>query len=327
MKFSDVSSIWLSRHTADLSYVYATEITHIVERLNCYLGNMDISNIKPLHIEQIIFEYFTRNLYTHKPSSKRTLKMILQTARSIFDYAIDNDFVFRNPACRVKIPKRAVTVERRALIDNEQKLILMTDDKAKTAAWIMMFCGLRRGEIIPLDWNSIDFQTRTLTIDKSVSQISSNVFIIKNGTKNGKSRIVTVPRFVIEHLEEVKKRNKSQFVISQSSGAMHTPSSFRSMWKTYEFSLNYTAYARQGGIRNKYDPQGIPQIIEHITPHMLRHTYATLLYTAGVDMKTAQQLLGHSSEEITLKIYTHLQEEKRKFSIEQFENFVENKFL
>ena len=58
------------------------------------------------------------------------------------------------------------------------------------------------------------------------------------------------------------------------------------------------------------------QKIENITAHMLRHTYATILYDAGVDIKTAQRYLGHADVQTTLKIYTHLSETKQAQSLD-----------
>ena len=55
---------------------------------------------------------------------------------------------------------------------------------------------------------------------------------------------------------------------------------------------------------------------------MLRHTYATMLYFSGVDLLTAQKLLGHADVTTTLKIYTHLQEKTEKISIEKFDTFI-----
>ena len=57
------------------------------------------------------------------------------------------------------------------------------------------------------------------------------------------------------------------------------------------------------------------QKIENITPHMLRHAYATILYDVGVDIKTAQRYLGHADVQTTLKIYTHLSETKQAQSL------------
>ena len=71
-------------------------------------------------------------------------------------------------------------------------------------------------------------------------------------------------------------------------------------------------------------PSGIPQVLERFTAHQLRHTYATLLYISGVDVLTASELLGHSNIEITLKIYTHLDEQFRELNISKFDNYIQS---
>lgn len=65
-------------------------------------------------------------------------------------------------------------------------------------------------------------------------------------------------------------------------------------------------------------------VIAAFTPHQLRHTYATLLYISGVDVKTASQLLGHSNITITLDIYTHLDKQFQKLNIQKFDNYIKS---
>ena len=62
--------------------------------------------------------------------------------------------------------------------------------------------------------------------------------------------------------------------------------------------------------------------IDKITPHRLRHTYATLLYSSGVDLLTAKELLGHSDVSTTLKIYTHLEKTVINISIKKLEIYI-----
>ena len=88
------------------------------------------------------------------------------------------------------------------------------------------------------------------------------------------------------------------------------------MFESYISDLN----ALNGKI-SKYDPN-FKQMLDKITPHMLRHTYASMLYFSGVEVLTAQKLLGHADLSTTLKIYTHLQEQTEKLSIEKFDTFV-----
>ena len=77
--------------------------------------------------------------------------------------------------------------------------------------------------------------------------------------------------------------------------------------------------------RSKFHPDGVPKKIK-ITAHMLRHTYATMLYTSGVDVKTAAKLLGHSDKQTTIQIYTHLEDSKKIYSISKFEKYIEKNF-
>ena len=103
---------------------------------------------------------------------------------------------------------------------------------------------------------------------------------------------------------------------------MHTPSSWRKLWDSYNNNLShlYASFVQAG--KSKYDPKGIKKKVDRITPHYFRHTFATLLYTSGVDPLTAQKLLGHSHISTTLAIYTHLENEKVVVSVEKYEIYI-----
>lgn len=103
----------------------------------------------------------------------------------------------------------------------------------------------------------------------------------------------------------MNNKQKTDFVITKSDGiSMHTRSSWECMWKSYikKLDMNFTA-------------------------HQLRHTYATMLYSSGVDVKSASELLGHSNIEITMNIYTHLMNETKIISISKYDQFLMQKFI
>ena len=115
------------------------------------------------------------------------------------------------------------------------------------------------------------------------------------------------------------------YVCVNAGGKMHTESSFKKMWQSYLLDLN-VKYGYENNDVSKYDPKGLPMRIERITPHYLRHTYATLLYLQGVDLETAKQYLGHSDIQVTSNIYTDLKNNQRFNLSESYKALLQNEY-
>ena len=105
-------------------------------------------------------------------------------------------------------------------------------------------------------------------------------------------------------------RKKRGLVCPDMNGNLMSGVSQKNAWKSFLNHLNECAGGRKGSRSRK------PVIvIDKITPHMLRHTYATMSFDAGVDVKSVQKFLGHSDIEVTLEIYTHLSKFKEEQAI------------
>ena len=234
----------------------------------------------------------------------------------------NTDGYTKNPARKTKLPTTAPKETRRALTAKEIEWVINTEHRGRLPAIIMTFCGLRAGELIPLEWNDIDFDGCSMYIGKSVKKIDNNTYEIKYATKNGKTRTIPIPPNVMEELKKYRDTSPTSFICSQTDGSMHTPSSWRKLWDSYNNNLShlYASFVQAG--KSKYDPKGIKKKVDRITPHYFRHTFATLLYTSGVDPLTAQKLLGHSHISTTLAIYTHLENEKVVVSVEKYEIYI-----
>ena len=153
----------------------------------------------------------------------------------------------------------------------------------------------------------------------------ANIFIIKSGAKSeAGERTVPIPLDLALFLKKEREKAVSPFITHKLNGEMHTPSSWKAMWNSYQCSLN-AAYGFMEP-RSKYSPYGLPKVKKSFTPHDLRHTYATLLYKSGVDVLTASRLLGHESVVTTLEIYTHLEKSMVKKSIDKFDAYVREIF-
>ena len=304
--FGEWAEVWAERKVVGRSYKYVTSTYNFVHHLE-NISTIPINKVRSMNIEDILIDLAKYNPNTKKPSSEKLLKNIRQTATAIFTFAINNcDNLYRNPAKTADIPANATKKERTHISLDEQTLVIDTPHRARLSAMIMLLCGLRAGELIALEWKNIDFDNRVIHVCQSTYNINSNKLGIKPKTKNGKSRNVTIPSILYQQLytEYLRKKGKTAFVSTKSNGrSMHTRSSFERMWQSYLKRLEIS-----------------------FTPHQLRHTYATMLYMAGVDVKSASELLGHSSIEITMKIYTHLTEETKIISISKYNQFLDDNF-
>ncbi len=282
------------------------------------LTTIKLPDLRPVHFQQIIDNLSAYNPHTHKPSSSRLLVEIRNLAVQVIEYAIENRATDYNPAKFVKIPSKPPANERRALSKEEQRRIVETPHRAQTAAMIMMFAGLRRGELTALTWNDIDLKNKTITIDKSYNFKTEQVKSPK--TKSG-FRTVIIPDILCEYLKTVKHTNV--LVFPSSGGKIMSSTAWKRLWESYllDLDLKYgTSFKKQ----SKYAPTKHILSIQPFSPHCLRHTYCTLLYESGVDVLVAKELMGHSNVKTTLEIYTHLSKEHQIKDIEKLNVMLSN---
>lgn len=321
--FGDWAERWIRIKATEVSRSQEASYRSTISHINRYISDAAITKIKTIDIQEIINDLSECNPNTHKPASRRTLEIVKNTLSQVFRLAIENRVLDYNPAMALKIPKNAPAEKRRALTSEEQNWILNTEHRAKRSAMIMMYAGLRRGELIPLTWNDIDMDNRTINVNKSVELVGDK-FEIKRGTKTEAGvRVVDIPQRLAEFL--ISEKRESIYVCTNAKGGFHTNSSWRRMWESYLAELNikygnFSPFEKQP--KSKFDPVGIPFVIPNITPHWLRHTFATMLYFAGVDILTAKEQLGHSNIKTTLEIYTHLDKQHKRKSMNKLDDFL-----
>lgn len=314
---------WIKYKCIGLSRDYKIAIQSQVGYLINYLGSMAVATIKPFDIDYVIAEIADCNPYTKKPTAKKTLRDLRNTARNIFDFVSENiDGYTKNPARKTKLPINAPKDTRRALTPKEIEWVIKTEHRGRIAAIIMTFCGLRAGELIPLEWNDIDFEKSLLYVGRSVKKVAHNTYEVKYATKNGKTRCIPIPPNVLDELKKHKQNSRSSYICCQIDGGMHTPTSWRKLWDSYNNNLSHLYASFVQADKSINDPSGIKKRVDKITPHIFRHTFATMLYTSGVDPLSAQKLLGHSHISTTLAIYTHLEEEKYVVAVQEYEVYI-----
>lgn len=259
-------------------YMYKNAVNnHIIPAI----GDMRLSSLKKNHLQELL-----NNIVTD--GKQRTAEIVRLTLKQIIQTAIEEQYIYVDISNKLSLPQRQ-TKEKRALTDDEVKMISDADlsSKQRTFIDILYYTGMRRGEALALRVSDFDFVNKKVYVNKTVI-FKGNTPFVKDTTKTKAGiREIPMPDMLIKSLKQYlnESSNVSYLFTQITNTNMMTVSSFYNFWR----GIMKTA--------------GLPN---DVTPHILRHTYATKLYYAGVDLKTAQYLLGHSNIKITLEIYTHL---------------------
>lgn len=210
----------------------------------------------------------------------------------------------------------------RAITDHERKLIHDTDHRFRIAAFVMLYAGLRIGEVMALDIDKdIDFDKKVIHVTKSLRwDDGAHPIQVSPKTKAG---FRDVPLFspLANELQ-----GHHGLVISSVKGKPLTHSAFMSVWKSYIKALEETlngGRSRAWYGKLKTDTEDLPPW-KHVTIrcHDLRHSFATYIRSAGVDLKTAMIWMGHDDQSMLLKIYDHPDEDRILREAQNAENFI-----
>ena len=148
-----------------------------------------------------------------------------------------------------------------------------------------------------LTWRDVDTVAKVLTVNKSVYYVGNAAQVKPPKSKAG-NRTVPIPDAILPALRG-HRRGSMLVCPAVKTGGLMSRQAFTSAWRSYQHYLNIAA----GG---KDASRSRPKIaaVEPFTAHQLRHTYATMLYDAGVDILTAQRLLGHADPQTTMRVYS-----------------------
>lgn len=171
-----------------------------------------------------------------------------------------------------------------------------------------LFCtGMRPGEVLALTQSDVDYRNRQISVSKALTWKGGKT--LKAPKSNSGFRTIDVPSWYINEIKEYSQSLNSLYLFSGANGDLISQTTYKTLWHNIYQKINI----QLGGTKDSYysgkmQHQGIHAT--DLTPYVFRHNYATMLYYAGVDLKEAQRLLGHSSIKITLEVYTHLASEK-----------------
>ena len=304
--FREYASEWLAQREArpDIRPRTLSRDKNRVETINLTFGDTPLVEISRADIKGFQAAIMTADENGHaptvsgKPLSGTTAHDTRQTLRQILQEAVLDGVLLSNPTDGVKAPSRD-TKEKEPLTPEQaarfQTLLDYSEPRPTLVAFrLCLFAGLRRGEVLALRWNDFDPIKGEIHVTKS---LCAETLKVKEPKTEAGKRIVPLDPGTISYLKAFENM-QSRKLIALGKNVGDSPICCAPDCD-YIHPENLTR-----SLRDYSKAAGFPVL----TPHVLRHTYCTLLFHAGVDLKTVQYLMGHSDPSVTLKIYTHFVE-------------------
>lgn len=254
------------------------------------IGGMPLSEIKTVHLTRFMGSLQEKGL------SESTRRNIYAVAKAIFQDAVNDGLISRSPMFQVKRP-RMTRKEARFLTTPEVMLVLesLKDSRYLPPITLAALTGMRRGEVLALHWDDIDFEASSLRVRATVSRVQGRLVRTEPKTENSRRSIPLSPSAAEllrqrrlaqsqERLRAGERWTRNDYVFTSESGS---PLDGRNMLRAFQ-----SACERLG--------------IEGAGIHSLRHFAATSLLDSKVPVLVVSRLLGHSSMAITADVYGHV---------------------
>ena len=293
LTFAEVADLWYNEHWETLSpnsqHTYQFPFDEIKEYFKEYY-------IKEL-THKDINGYMLRLPKTY---AKKTCSNRLIIISMICKFAVVNDLIKDNPCSYITVPKGHGSTKRRAPTSDEMKTIRACSDivfqgfPIGVLAVFLLYTGCRKGEALALTHKDVDRKNKKISVSKSIYYESNEPHIKPPKTEAG-NREIFLPDLVAVLLPKGKA---SEYVFS--------PFPERPMKKDF-FGRAWKHWQKESGL--------------DLTAHQLRHGYATLLHEADVDVKDAQDLLGHADASTTQNIYTEVSKTRKTAVTNKLNNY------
>ncbi len=304
--------------------------SHVKIHLKPQLGYIKLQDLKTEHIQKMYNSLFNNG----NGISASTVKHIHVTIKQCLEKAVELNYINKNPSKYCILPKDGKEIKRKVFNSDEILKIMEVLDFSNTYDVLIMLdfvSGLRKGEIIALTWEDIDFDNERLIVNKVFSQIKLRdengddiktddgnrfkyVFITKTPKTTSSNRVIPIPKNIIPILKKHKLKtaeinlkhgipnNENSLVFPSEVGTKLNPENITRRWIS---------------ILNKVG-------VDYLNFHCIRHTFATQLLEKDVNVKSIQDLLGHSSIRTTLDIYSHVSQDSKKDAISKLNDILPN---
>lgn len=255
------------------------------------LGHLRLEDVKRQHVQTMVDSLQTRRRLDTREGrlSPRTVLHIHRVAHRVFVYAIRTGRLDRNPSQYIDLP-RLDTAE--PVVPDVDDIPVLLEVFAGTRLYMPVLLavttGMRRGEILGLQWRDVDLEGRTLTVARSLGVSTADGVFLKEPKTKRSRRTLLLAAVTVEALKEAKEAvggdpKPDDFVVRGFSGGYWGPS---------QFSSEFCRTAKDKGLPYRF--------------HDLRHAHASQLLALGTPIPVVSARLGHCDAATTLRVYAHV---------------------
>ncbi|MDE5577912.1 MAG: site-specific integrase [Oscillospiraceae bacterium] len=327
VKFQDFAEQWFKEYAEIKLKTQTIRCYHNLEkRVYSAIGHMRLDKITVRTIQKFVTELTEEKKLNSKGEAignlaPKTIKHHIAFISTVFDYAVKMQMLQNNPCKNVTLPP-IVTKEREVytLEEVQQMLDLFENESEANFKYVMFFTlaaftGLRRGELLGLEWKDFDFENCLMTVIRTSEWTKEKGIYTDTPKTKSSNRMLKIPAELAAQLMRFKKWQDS-YKAKIGSKWVETdrlftkwngePMGMRSPYKFFE------KFCKRTGMR-------------FVSIHSFRHFNATAMILNGVDVKTVQTCLGHNDATTTLSIYAHSFQEAQVRAMESVADCIYSK--
>ena len=263
------------------------------------IGDLTMSKVTTLDLQKFFNALLTDGRIERKESKNKPKGLSVKTVSNIrtmlysaFEKAVAEHLIFTNPVAGCKLPKREKQEMKTMPVEDLGRFFTEAKASGKFELYYVEFStGLRRGELLGLKWEDVDYEKKTLTIRRQVIRVQGHIEEGPLKTKNA-YRTVAIGDDVIDILKDLQEREgkRSPYLFPSPNGGPQDPDSVLPMFKRI------------------LKRAGLPEM----RFHDCRHTFCKIALANGVDFKTLSSMLGHYSVSFTLDVYGHVTDDMKR---------------
>lgn len=309
MTVSEYADIWLETYKG--KSISANAYSDYKGRLKNYI----LPEIGLLYMKQVKLTHLQGVMNDCSGKSKSFCCKMRYTMQGMFKSAVDDGVISKNPSEKITLPK-ATDGTHRSITPAERKVILTAAETHRLGTMVrtLLYCGLRPQEAIALQWRDVDQINQRIRVGNALKR---DGFVGETKSVSG-VRSIPIPACIQDVF--ASPGELTDFVFLSPTGKRYCASGLRKQWKSFLQAVDVLLGASYvnwyGGIKITESV-----LAPDLTMYCLRHTYCTDLEAAGVPINVARYLMGHSSIDLTARIYTHARDDIIERAAEKISEF------